>query len=235
MDKLGKLAYENPDLLYYYKGLVATPPLQMVDDVLGIQKCSRKSRRLNGVINTFTELEKMSLSSKKCSNVHIGKKKNECHILKVHGTNMNESSQQTYLGDKIDRSALVKPTIVARISKGYGAVSSILTIINELPLGPWRMQDGLKLREALFMNGTLFNSEAWQGIFEEDIKNLEKVDHALLRVVLGAHAKIPTEALFLETGTVPLRFILKSRRLSFLKTILNRDSDELIREVYNAQ
>ena len=54
MDKLGKLAYENPDLLYYYKGLVATPPLQMVDDVLGIQKCSRKSRRLNGVINTFT-------------------------------------------------------------------------------------------------------------------------------------------------------------------------------------
>ena len=93
MDKLGKLAYENPDLLYYYKGLVATPPLQMVDDVLGIQKCSRKSRRLNGVINTFTELEKMSLSSKMCSNVHIGKKKNECHILKVHGTNIksNES------------------------------------------------------------------------------------------------------------------------------------------------
>ena len=84
----------------------------------------------------------MSLSSKMCSNVHIGKKKNECHILKVNGTNMNESSQQTYLGDKIDRSALVKPTIVARISKGYGAVSSILTIINELPLGPWRMQDG---------------------------------------------------------------------------------------------
>ena len=78
-------------------------------------------------------------------------------------------------------------------------------------------------------------SEAWQGIFEEDIENLEKVDHALLRGVLGAHAKIPTEALFLETGTVPLRFILKSRRLSFLKTILNRDSDELIREVYNAQ
>ena len=121
----------------------------MVDDVLGIQKCSRKSRRLNGVINTFTELEKMSLSSKKCSNERIGKKKNECHILKVHGTNINESNQQTYFGDKINRSALVKPTIVARISKGYGAVSSILSIINELPLGLWRVHAGLKLREAL--------------------------------------------------------------------------------------
>jgi hypothetical protein len=30
MDKLGKLIYNNPSLLYYYKGVVACPPLQMV-------------------------------------------------------------------------------------------------------------------------------------------------------------------------------------------------------------
>ena len=53
--------------------------------------------------------------------------------------------------------------------------------------------------------------------------------------MLGAHAKVPLEALFLETGTVPIRFILKTRRLCYLKTILKRDSEELIREVYEAQ
>ena len=127
MDKLGKLVYENPGLLYYYKGVVATPPLQMVDDVLGIQTCSRKSRRINGVINTFMEVEKLSLSRKKCHKVHIGRKKKECHVLKVHEANMKESGQETYLGDKIDKSGLVKPTIVARISKGYGAVTAILS------------------------------------------------------------------------------------------------------------
>ena len=62
MDKLGQLAYNNPDLMYYYKGLVATPPLQMVDDVLGIQKCSQKSVRLNSVINKFINLAKLTLS-----------------------------------------------------------------------------------------------------------------------------------------------------------------------------
>ena len=107
--------------------------------------------------------------------------------------------------------------------------------MNEIPLGHWRVQAGLRLREALFINGILFNSEAWQGDIEEDIVNLEKIDQALLRGILGAHAKIPTEALFLETGTIPLRFIMKSRRLAYLKTILNREPDELIREVYNAQ
>ena len=50
MDKLGQQAYSNPDMLYYYKGIVATPPLQMVDDILGIQKCSKKSSRMNNVI-----------------------------------------------------------------------------------------------------------------------------------------------------------------------------------------
>ena len=42
---MGKIAYNNPQMLYYYKNLVGTPPLQMVDDVLTIQKCSDKSLR----------------------------------------------------------------------------------------------------------------------------------------------------------------------------------------------
>ena len=57
MDKLGKLAYSNPDLLYYYKGVVGTPPLQMVDDIMDIQKCSSKSLQMNTAINTFIELQ----------------------------------------------------------------------------------------------------------------------------------------------------------------------------------
>ena len=61
-DKLGKLVYNNPQLMYYYKGLVGTPPLLMVDDILGIQSCSSKSMRLNTAINTFINLEKLSLS-----------------------------------------------------------------------------------------------------------------------------------------------------------------------------
>ena len=190
---------------------------------------------MNGVINTFIELEKLTLSRKKCNNVHIGKSENECHPLKVHGTQMNQSTQETYLGDKIDKSALLKPTLASRISKGYGAVTYILSILKELPLGHWRVEAGLRLREALFINGTLFNSEAWQGIQDKDIEGLEKVDETLLKGILGAHTNIPKEALFLETGTIPLRFIIKSRRLSYLKTILDRDPDELIKEVYNAQ
>ena len=125
MDKLGQQAYSRPDMLYYYKGIVATPPLQMVDDILGIQKCSKKSTRMNNVINTFMDLEKLKLSKKKCHNVHIGKQRNKCPDLKVHGEKMHNSKQETYLGDKIDERGILKPTIESRVGKGYGAINNI--------------------------------------------------------------------------------------------------------------
>ena len=96
VDKLDKVIYkEKPELLYYYKGVVGTPPLQMADDILGVQKCSSNSRKLNTVINTFIDLEKLKLSRKKCHNIHLGKGELKCHTLKVHGTKMENSKQET--------------------------------------------------------------------------------------------------------------------------------------------
>ena len=85
MDKLGKLMYQKTKFLYFYKGVVACPPLQMVDDLLGLQKCTPQSLQLNTVVNTFMELEKLTLSKSTCHNVHMGRNKSTCLNLKVHG------------------------------------------------------------------------------------------------------------------------------------------------------
>ena len=110
------------------------------------------------------EVEELTLSQKKCNIVHIGKSEVNCPTLNVHGENMSRSKQETYLGDKIDYSGKLKPTIKSRISRGYGALNYILAITNGVPLAHWRIRAGLKLREALLINCILFNSEAWQGI-----------------------------------------------------------------------
>ena len=160
MDKLGKLVYSKPDLLYYYKGIVGTPPLQMVDDILGIQKCSSKSLKLNTTINTFVELEKLTLSKKKCHNIHIGAESVQCPALTIHGSKMSSSDQEKYLGDLIDKSGSYRPNIKSRKSRGYGITTNVLAIVNEVPLAHWKVQAGLSLRQAMLLNGILFNSEA---------------------------------------------------------------------------
>ena len=95
-------------------------------------------------------------------------------------------------------------------------------------MGHWKVQAGLSLRQAMLLNGILFNSEAWQGPDTKNIIMLEKVDEALLRGILGAHPKIPLEALYLETRSIPIRFIVAS-------TILQRDKNEMIAKIYEAQ
>ena len=70
---------------------------------------------------------------------------------------------------------------------------------------------------------------------EHHYTQLEEVDEYLIRKILKAHSKTPKESLYLETGLVPIRFIIKQRRLNYLHHLLTRDSEELINKVYNAQ
>ena len=64
---------------------------------------------------------------------------------------------------------------------------------------------------------------------------MKRIDQTLLRGVLSAHPKIPTEALYLETKSLPIRFIVASRRLMYFHTILQKNETEMVRKVYEAQ
>ena len=56
-----------------------------------------------------------------------------------------------------------------------------------------------------------------------------------MRKVLGCPSKKPKHLMFLELGWLPLRFIIKARRLNFLKYILNQNQTLLVKQVFNEQ
>ena len=180
----------------------------------------------------------MTLSKSKCHRIHIDKKlKNikECEKLKVHNDNMDDTSKSKYLGDVVDKSGRIRANIEERRAKGFAIVNEILAIVEEIPLGKYRMEIGLNLRQAMLINGILYNSEAWHDINEKEIKRLEEVDEHLLRSLVHGHAKTPLEFIYLETGSLPLRFVIASRRMCFLQTILRREDRELTKRVYKEQ
>ena len=238
MEKLGKHVYEHEDLLYKYKGKVSIPSLGMVDDILAIQKCSEDSVRMNAIINAFIEAKKLKLNQAKCHKIHIQKNSKHdeaCHKLKVHNDIMHDSQKEKYLGDIVDKSGKIRNTIEDRRNKGYGTVAEILAIINEIPLGQFKMEIGLKLREAMLINGMLFNSEAWHGVTDTELQILEVVDEHQLRSIVGGHAKTPLEFLYLETGALPVRYIISCWRMTYLHTILVRSDSEITKRVFIAQ
>ena len=141
---------------------------------------------------------------------------------------MNNSNKEKYLGDILDNTGKVKATIADRVAKGYGVISEIRAILNEVPLGKYKLEIGLKLRQAMLINGILYNSEAWHSLSEQDILSLQRVDEMLLRYLLNSHSKVPTEFLYLESGALPIKFIIASRRMNYCQTILKRDDEENI-------
>ena len=235
MDKLAKVFYNDPNLTYMYKENVKVPVLGMVDDVVCVTKCSSSTVTTNATINSFMELNKLKLSAGKCSKIHVGKKCDQCPKVKVHEEKMKDSQQEKYLGDMISEKGTLQATIDNRISKAWSYVAEINAIINECPFGNKKVQVGLMLREAMFLNGVLHSSEVWHGATKAQIAQIEVIDNQLLRKILSAHAKTPVEYLYLETGALPVRSVIASRRLNYLKHLHNTPKHELIKRVFEAQ
>ena len=148
---------------------------------------------------------------------------------------INESKSEKYLGDIFCNNGKNDENIAARKAKGFGIAGDILSILDEVPLGTNRIEAGLVMRNGMLLNGILTNSEVWNGLTETDYKELEVVDEYLIRGILKSHSKVAKESLYLETGLVPIRFIIKKRRLNYLRHILSRNENELISKVYFAQ
>ena len=48
-------------------------------------------------------------------------------------------------------------------------VAEILALLQEIPLGKYKMEIWLQLRQAMLINGILYNSEVWHNINEAEL------------------------------------------------------------------
>ena len=81
---------------------------------------------------------------------------------------------------------------------------------------------------SLLINGTLFNMEALHGIKNKRLEIIEESDKGLMRKIFDCPQGTPLEAFFIETSTLPIRFM-------YFWTVLNKPETELIRQVLEAR
>ena len=117
-----------------------------------------------------------------------------------NGDSMKETEKEKYLGDYLTSKANSKDSLTDRKTKGYSILGEISAVVKYVPLGNRRTQIGLELRRAWFQNMCRFNSEGWNGISDTDLKNLSVIDHKIMRVITGAHSKVPIAMLYIETS-----------------------------------
>ena len=230
------------------------PPLTMVDDVICISECGFKSVMINSYMQCKTSSKKLQFSTNKCKKLHIGKTCESllCHSIYVDKWERNnkgnkieevcigkekiqESNEEKYLGDIISKDGKNLKNIKARVAKGKGIVKKICSILEDVPFGRLFFEVALILRNTLLVSTVLCNSEAWFNLSKAELNLLESVDTMLLRRILNTPKTTPKEILFLELGVLPLREIIKQRRLSFLKYILDQSPNSIIFKVFENQ
>ena len=143
----------------------------MIDDIASIAQCCVKSIKANTFINTNIEMMKLTMNSKKCKKIHIGKSNCMCPDLKVHGDRIEETDKEKYLGDQISGDCNNNTVNISmRKGKGIGIVSQIMLLLDEMCLGQYYFETAKRLRESSLVNGILFNSEVWYDLQENDIR-----------------------------------------------------------------
>ena len=236
IDTLGRDCMKNNQGLFKYKNVLSIPPLALIDDCLGFSTCSADAIEVNSILNSKIASKKLRLSSSKCNHLHISKKKSKCYNnLKAGSQNMKKATECSYLGDILSVSGSVEATIEKRRQKGIGICSQISGMINGLSLGHYYFKIAFLFRETMLLNGMLTNLEVWHPVSSGQLEILEKIDANFLRKTLKSHSKTPKEALYLETGLLPIRYLAMQRRLMYLHNILKKPKTELIRKVYETQ
>ena len=138
MDTLGLeclSSVEHSKILYKYKGFVNIPPLEYVDDVLTITKCSTDSIKMNALVQSKVECKKLELSDTKCFKMHVGKNVSNCPKLSINNEEMKTSSSEKYLGDVISSSGKIDANVQMRHDKGLGIINYIMSILEEISFG----------------------------------------------------------------------------------------------------
>ena len=138
---------------------------------------------------------------------------------------MEEKDHEKYLGDIISNDGRNIKNIKARVNKGTGIVTRIMTLLEGIPFGKFYFEVAVTLRNSMPVSSVLCNSEAWYNVTNTEMELLESVDLMLLRKILIAPKFTPKEMLFLELGCLPLRDVIRKRRLSFLSYILKQNQN----------
>ena len=205
-------------------------------------ECGVNSLVCNTFINKKIEMKNLEFGideetniAKKCRQMHVGKQNSFCPPLKAHKAKIMKVDHEKYLGDVISNDGKLSKTIQQRISKGTGKISQIMTILKTVSLGHHYFPMAILLRNLLFVNAILVNSEVWYPLKESDLDQLEVIDRRLMRKLIDTPDGTPNELLYLELGCIPLKEIVKCRRLNFLHDLLTGKEDELIVRFFRAQ
>ena len=216
----------------YNFGSVGIKQLEFVDDIANPSSSSRQTAVLsNKLLEDIQHEKRVSFSAEKCELLKINSIGNGGLLL--NGEDIKSVREVRYLGDvfsdKGDNSELYKD----RHDKVKGTITELFALSKGIKFGIKQTESLLLLYKTVFLLRLIYNCEAWSGLTTKDLKTLKSSQLSYLRRILEVSKGVPTAALYLELGVLPISFEIELKQLLYLKRIVDREYDDLVRMVYH--
>ena len=91
------------------------------------------------------------------------------------------------------------------------------------------------MRDAMLVSKLVSSSEALYGVKKQEYKKLENVDEMFIRNMFNVPVSTPKESLYIETGKINVKIIIKMRRVMYWWHIVNLEKNEVLYKFYMAQ
>ena len=207
----------------------------MIDDIASFALSGPDAIKTNAIINSKIESKKLKFGPSKCHNIHFGKIQDTDSMLKVDSNIMNVKDYETYLGDIICKTGSNQKNIENRTHQGLAAINQITSMLSLTSLGHFYFEMSLVFRDSVLLSKLVFNSEVWYNVTNAQLEKLEQIDELYLRKMFSVAKTAPKVGLFIECGKLPVKIVIKMRRIMYYWQILHKDEDELLSKFFTVQ
>ena len=139
------------------------------------------------------------------------------------------------LGTWVDESIKYGINITKRREKLQYMIGSINRQPSPSKVGIYAVPSRLKLAEIVIIPSILHNAEAFPTYTENEVKQLDSVQHSILTGVLNLPMSTPYNALLMEVGWWTMRARLGYRKLMLYHNIMNSDKKRPIKRIIHIQ
>ena len=225
------------DIITMYGPNLIIRSTQFVDDV----SSAGSPRAINNTIYNCNALED---TKKMTFNNTNGK----TEYTVVHPANENETITNEVKSGKIMRVGEHKPlgvwidergTYMINIDKNKKRIphmnASVISIGSSDKVGILAIETRLKLVNAVTMHSLLYGIEAVPLLKDDEIKQLEVMQHKIITQILSVPISTPYLGLLLETGMWKMRARVDYRKLMLFHNISNSEDERVIKKILKVQ
>ena len=163
--------------------------------------------------------------------VKTGREKQQEVNIEVGKGRIERTEKYRYLGNMIATKGGVAGQLEEIKRKLVGIVGEVKNIGERRKVGRMDCSVRLMLWERVVVPTMLFNLETWTYWRESDWEELEKMQGSGLRELLQVPRITPYWGLLIETGMWPMKQRVECRKLMWLKEIMEKDEESVVRKL----